>query len=342
MSNFAGRRGLFAAGLVAVAVANLSNTGATADPLVDTLQPAAYETAPDGSKLVLITKIDDRNVKLTVSATSMQRDVEVYVQRPADTSKPSPTLYLLDGLTRKAETDNLTFLAGKNVNVVIPTGGENAYWTDWAATDPLLGVNKWRTFLTQELPPIVDAALGANGVNAIAGMSRTGTAALQLAIAKPGLYKSVASYSACPGTSDPVGRYFVELSMQQYGGGNPVNMWGAASDPLWAANDPALHAEGLRGTNLYLSNGSGLPGVHDRLDDPRINGRADTLLRQIIAGGGIEAATDYCNHTFVAKLAELGIPATINFPLTGNHSWGYWQDDFIDSWPVLARGLGIS
>jgi diacylglycerol O-acyltransferase / trehalose O-mycolyltransferase len=149
-----------------------------ADPLVDTLQPVDTAAAPDGSRLKKITVSDAR----TVFATSMQRSVSVRVQRPADTSQPRATLYLLDGETRRQLTDAMTFLADKNVNVVIPTGGENAYWTDWAAADPKLGVNMWRTFLTQELPPVVDAALGTNGINAIAGMSRTGTAALQLAM----------------------------------------------------------------------------------------------------------------------------------------------------------------
>jgi hypothetical protein len=50
-----------------------------------------------------------------------------------------------------------------------------------------------------------------------------------------------------------------------------------------------------RNRPLYL-NGSGLPGVYDRLDGPGMDGRIDALLRQVIAGGGIEAATGYCGN----------------------------------------------
>jgi diacylglycerol O-acyltransferase/trehalose O-mycolyltransferase len=26
---------------------------------------------------------------------------------------------------------------------------------------------------------------------------------------------------------------------------------------------------------------------------------------------------------------------------TGTHSWGYWEDDLHNSWPMLARSMGI-
>lgn len=327
--------------VLAVLSLTLTDTAASADPVVDSQQPLATATAPDGSRLEKVTVIDGRTIELSVFAASMQRSVSVRVQRPADTSRPHPTLYMLDGENRRQVSDAMSFLANKEVNVVIPTGGENAYWTDWIKSDPALGNNKWKTFLTEELPPIIDASLGTNGVNAIEGMSRTGTAALQLAAAAPGLYRAVASYSACPQTSDPIGQNFVRLSMEQYGGGNPDNMWGAANDPNWAANDPYVNAEKLRGTDLYISSGGGLPGQHDRLDDPFVHGDVSQLAKQVFAGGVIEAATNYCNHQFANKLTSLNIPATYGFPLTGNHSWGYWADAFKDSWPVLARGMGI-
>lgn len=340
MSKAAGRHRSIAAAVLTLMSIVASSVPASADPLPSSPQ-APSATSPDGSKLEKITPIDDRTAALSVFAASMNRSVNVRVQRPADTSQPRPTLYVLDGETRRQLTDALPFLADKNVNVVMPTGGEHAYWTDWKASDPKLGLNEWETFLTKELPPIVDAALGTNGINAIAGMSRTGTAALQLSIAAPGLYRAAAFYSGCAQTSDPIGRAFVELSMQQYGGGNPQNMWGAAGDPMWEAKDPYIHAEGLRGTALYISNGSGIPGIYERLDGPGINGHLGKLFDQAVPGGLIEAATNYCAHRFADKLTSIGIPATYNFRATGTHSWGYWQDDFKDSWPVLARGLGI-
>src|SRR5207247_1772465 len=136
-----------------------------------------------------------------VYSPAMGRAIDIDVLRPADTSAPRPTLYLLNGggggeddATWRKQTDVLDFLAGKNVNVVQPVGGKSSYYTDWRAPDPVLGVNKWRTFLTVELPPVMDAALGADGRKALSGMSMSATSVLQLAIAAPGLFGAVASY----------------------------------------------------------------------------------------------------------------------------------------------------
>ncbi|GAA3184792.1 hypothetical protein GCM10020255_080840 [Rhodococcus baikonurensis] len=74
---------------------------------------------------------------------------------PADTSAPRPTLYLLNGAgggedsaTWEGRTDVLDFFADKNVNVVTPLEGAFSYYTDWQKDDPVLGRNKWQTFLT--------------------------------------------------------------------------------------------------------------------------------------------------------------------------------------------------
>ncbi|MGW5288802.1 alpha/beta hydrolase [Rhodococcus pyridinivorans] len=329
------------AALLTVGIALTGNAAAVANPAGDRATDHAAFTSPTGSRLESVTEIDERHLVLHVYSASMQRVVPVYVQRPADTSAARPTLYFLDGAIRREKTDVEEFLADENVNVVSPVGGEDAYWTDWKEPDPNLGVNKWRTFMTEELPPIVDDALDTNGINAVAGMSRVGTAALQLAIAKPGLYNGVALYSGCANISDPLGHAIVKLSMGQYGQGNPDNMYGPAGDPEWAANDPYVNAEKLRGTELFISTGNGLPGRYETLDGPHIDGSPATLFRQLYAGGAIEAVSNYCTHRLADRLTELDVPATYSFRNNGTHSWGYWNDDFHDSWPVLARALGI-
>lgn len=335
---------LRAVALASVLVSAAMVTGTTvaaADPIVESGRALSSAVTDNGSRLDGVTVTDSRHLVLDVFSGSMQRVVPVHVQRPADTSAPRPTLYFLDGGIRREKTDVEEFLADEHVNIVSPSGGEDAYWTDWKHPDPNLGVNKWRTFLTEELPPIVDAALGTNGVNAIAGMSRVGTAALQLAVAKPGLYRGAAMYSGCANISDPLGQAIVALSMNHYGQGDPANMYGPATDPQWAANDPYVHADKLRGTELFISVGNGLPGRHESLSGPDINGDAGKLFRQIYAGGTIEAVANYCTHNLANRLNDLDIPATYSFRNSGTHSWGYWQDDFHASWPVLARALEI-
>lgn len=284
----------------------------------------------------------ERESVVQVYSSAMNRSVPVHIRRPKDTATPAPVLYLLDGGARYAFTDIAQYLDDAHVNIVSPAGGINAYWTDWKSPDPDVGVAKWETFMTKELPPVIDNMLGTTGRNAVAGMSRVGTSALQLAIAKPGLYDGVAAYSACANVSDPVGQALIRITMNHVGEGNPENMYGPSNDPEWAAHDPWVHAERLRGTAVFLSAGSGLPGQYDRLNDSHIGGDIAKLADQIIAGGAIEAVTNGCTRAFAVRLTALGMRPTTHFRLTGTHAWSYWNDDFHASWPMLSRSLGLS
>lgn len=302
----------------------------------------------DGSYIASVEDVGQQEQRIHVFSAAMDTQVELVVWRPADTSEPAPILYLLNGAgggedaaSWTAQTHAQEFFRDKHVNVVMPIGGKWSYYTDWRKPDPVLGVNEWRTFLTEEIPPLLDAQLGSTGVNTIAGLSSSGTSVLQLAIASPGLYRGVAAYSGCAQTSDPIGQRYVRTTVEVWGQGDADNMWGPNSDPEWVANDPVVHAEGLRGLALFISNGSGLPGPHDTLTDPRIDGNAPKLANQIIVGGVIEAATNYCTHNLQNRLNELGIPATYSFRDTGTHSWGYWEDDLHASWPMLATAMNI-
>ncbi|GAB2520689.1 alpha/beta hydrolase [Nocardia heshunensis] len=314
------------------------------DPVIAGSHLLSAVTSDDGSTVTDVTVTGPRTLRLQVFSAAMQKNIEVDVQRPADTSAPHPALYLLNGggggedqLSWTQQTDALKFMSDKDVNVILPIGGKFSYYTDWRAPDPVLGVNKWKTFFTEELPPLIDAGLGTDGANAIAGLSTSGTSVLQLAIAKPGLFRSVAAYSGCAQISDPVGYTFVNLAVEAWGGGNTVNMYGPQGDPMWADNDPYVHADQLRGMNLFISSGTGVPGQYDYPGAPN----AGSIANQIVLGGGIEAAVNWCSHNLADRLTQLNIPATFDFQPTGTHSWGYWQDALKNSWPVLAAGLGL-
>jgi len=333
-------------------VGTTESAAAPLDPITSSGRVHAAATAGDGSAVTGLTVRDGRHLVLHVHSTAMKKDIDVDVQRPADPSVPRPVLYLLNGSGGGTDGDSWTtmtrvlqFLSDKNANIVQPIGGAWSAYTDWLRDDPVLGRNKWTTFFTEELPPLVDAALGTDGRNAIAGLSMAGESVLALAIAKPGLYRSVASYSGCAQTSDPLGQRVVETEISVWGHGNPDNMWGPAGGPLWAANDPYLHAAQLRGVRLFISAGSGLPGPYDTLDSPYLtygaSGSPDALANEILVGGLIEAGVNACTHHLQTKLDQLGVPATYDYTPTGTHSWGYWQDAFERSWPVLAAGMGV-
>lgn len=146
---------------------------------------------PASASSVSSVEKDGRTWTLQVYSAAMNKDITVQVQRPVDESTPAPNMYLLSGLDAgegtaswQQQTDALTFLSDKQVNVVLPIGGRGSYYADWRQEDPALGVNKWQTFLTQELPPLLDDTLGSTGLNSLAGLSTSGTAVLQMAEAK--------------------------------------------------------------------------------------------------------------------------------------------------------------
>ncbi|MDF3280716.1 alpha/beta hydrolase family protein [Gordonia sp. N1V] len=303
--------------------------------------------APDAHAAGHMVSAGSPSEKLTtivVHSDAMDRDIPLTVIKPRDPSQPRGVLYLLNGAgggedsaSWLARTDIESFFADKNVYVVIPEQGAFSYYTDWIRRDPTLGVNKWSTFLGSELPAVIDSTYRTSGRNAIGGISSSGTSVLNLAIAHRGLYRAAASYSGCASTSDPLGQQYIKLVVDGRGGGNTVNMWGPDNGPLWRANDPVLNAGKLRGTALYISNSSGLPGPHD---NPQAVRDPITLTDQVVLGGGIEAATSICTQQLLGRLNGLRIPYTADVGRPGTHSWGYWQDQLHRSWPFFRRAIG--
>lgn len=265
-------------------------------------------------------------------------------RRPAAArTTPRGVLYLLNGAGGGEDaanwtdrTDIVEVVENKNLYVVIPDEGAYTHYADWQQPDPVLGVHKWSTFLGEELPAAIDARYDTNGRNAIAGISSSATSALNLAIDHPDRFEAVGSHSGCAGVSDPIGQLNIRMVTEGRGKADTTNMWGPYDGPGWRANDPVLNAEKLRGTKLYISNASGLPGPYDtpqHIPDPVV------LADQIVLGGGIEAVTNYCTLVLVNRLQQLGIPATVDLELTGTHSWLYWERQLHRSWSFFENAL---
>ncbi|WP_232236172.1 alpha/beta hydrolase family protein [Nocardia sp. BMG51109] len=337
---------LLLATLLTVGLTPLSAAGA--DPAVPADVPtlaAAARPAPNGSHLVGAASAADGMIDLQVYSAAMDSVLTVKVRPAPDNSRPAPALYLLNGASGGSDasnwfeqTDIAGFFRDKQVNVVVPMGGNGSYFADWRADDPVLGKQRWTTFLTSELPPVIDSALNGTGANAVAGISMAGTSVFQLALAAPGVYRAIGSYSGCVQTSDLQGQAFVDLVVLRWRG-NPVNLWGPPNDPAWTDNDAFLHAEQLRGTAIYVSTGTGVPGPLDNLAGPGIQGNPGKLIGQLVSGGVLEAIINGCARSLQARLGQLEIPATFSFRPTGTHSWGYWQEDLHDSWPLMEEAL---
>jgi diacylglycerol O-acyltransferase / trehalose O-mycolyltransferase len=299
-------------------------------------------TTPDPSRAYVMssTPFNGRE-RLKVWSPAMARPVTVDVQRPASSGGSSrPTLYMLDGAEAHTEesgwyamTDLAKSAAGDKLTVVTPVGDPHSYYTDWRAVDPGVGRKyMYETFLTRELPPLIDGEFGGNGRNAIAGASMGGVAALTLAARHPSLYRGVAGFSNCANISSLQNQLLTSWDVSR-GGGDAANMWGPVGDPAWADHDPYLLAEKLRGKTIYLSTGNGLPGKYNNLlGDP-----VDETFRGIVG----ELGSSFCTRQMTARLSSLGIPYTANLHTTGTHKWGYWKDELTVAWPVLMRSLGL-
>lgn len=295
-----------------------------------------------------VAEAGERVVELSAWSPSMERTVPLAVLR----AEPgAPTLYLLngadggEGAANWIEQSNvLEFYADRNVNVVIPMAGAFSYYTDWLEEVPQLGgKQRWETFLAQELPGPLEEYLGAGPRRAVAGMSMSATSSLLLAQHHPGLYDAVGSFSGCAATTAPLPRIYAAITVAR-GDATVDQMWGPPDSPNALRHDALLNAEKLRGTELFISNGSGLAGHWDMPSSPRLEGLSQQQTSEAVAttagvGGIIEAATNTCTHDLKARLDALGIPADYDFAPTGTHSWGYWEDALARSWPTFARAF---
>ncbi|MFC3242179.1 alpha/beta hydrolase [Gordonia humi] len=196
---------------------------------------------------------------------------------------------MLDGLRAPNNTSGWlqntrvdSWMVGKGTNVAIPFGGAGSFYTNWEKRDPKLGLNKWETFLTKELPAYMKKRHNSdNRRNGIAGLSMSGTAALNLASRHPNFYKAVASFSGYPTVTMPGFGQGIQASVMEMGG-NPVNMWGIWPAGEWAANDPFLTAGNLAGHRVYVSSGTGMGSKYDSSITP---GQRQLQRHQVRADG---------------------------------------------------------
>lgn len=300
---------------------------------------AAPASAQPGPRVDRVDRISDRFAIVHVYSPSMNRVIPNEVWLPANQGAPSPTLYLLNGVDGGQEgkswfqsTRLRDFFANKHVKVVSPLGGRYSMYTDWRHPDPILGVNKWKTYMTHELPIAIDNAFPSTGRNAVGGLSLSAASALNLAIQAPSRYQAVASYSGCARTSSPEG-VAANAAVVGFGGGNVFNAFGPPGDPAWVQNDPFVNAERLRGMAIYLAAASGIPGPVDG-----VTGLA--VIGHTLGPGAVEFMTNLCSQALKGRLDELGIPATLALQPTGAHTWGLFEQQMRDSWRVLGPAIG--
>ncbi|MFF2086498.1 alpha/beta hydrolase-fold protein [Nocardia sp. NPDC058176] len=287
--------------------------------------------------------LSDRRVAMWVFSPAMNTPIQVQMLLARDwNSQPDakfPLLLMLDGLRAQDDENGWTkdadaevFYADKNVNVVLPVGGQASWYADWISPDNGF-TYKWETFLTKELIPVLERDWRTSDVRGVQGLSMGGTAAMNLAGRNPGLMKYAASYSGLLTTTTLGMPQAIQFANKDAGGFDSGAMWGPPGGPEWAAHDPYLLAEKLEGVSMYVSSGSGLAGTHDQLSTM-------PLISENWAGTGLEILARMSTQNFVAKLEKLSIPVQANYRPAGTHTWPYWDFEMRQSWNQAAAALG--
>ncbi|WP_231386853.1 alpha/beta hydrolase family protein [Nocardia sp. BMG111209] len=309
-------------------------------------QPPALDPDIDRTELVGVEHRSPRWDRLLVASASMHRIVPVDILHGSSAGTPRPTLYLLDGVDGEPTSGWLTkggaerYFGDKPVDVVLTSGGVGSMYSDWDNDDPVLGLNRWETFLVDELPPIAETYLGSDGRRAIAGVSMGAQGAMMLAQRHPGFYHAVSGISGCYSTSDQLGRTVTQLTVASRGG-DPDNLWGPPTSPEWVAHDTYLGADKLRGTTIHLSVGTGIPSLPDltavaAAPDPA------AALRLVGGGAALEAGARECTLRFAARLTALHIPYTIDYQPAGTHSWPDFTNQLPATWTAISRSFDTS
>lgn len=274
-----------------------------------------------------------------VTSAAMQRVVylEVLPSQVADQG-PAPVLYLLDGVGAGLNTtgwrdpgDIRTRLAGEHVHAIAPAGAYASYYSDWNAEDPVLGNHKWETFLTEELPGIVEQRLETNGKSGIGGISMGAQAAMHLASAHPELYDAVMSFSGYYSTMDELGYQSVRGAVES-SGGDLDNMWGPKGSARWEEHDTISRPKSLKDTRVYFSAGAPVPGPADYA-----HYGAD--FQNILVGLLLESGAREGAQAFERALTRAGVEHRVDYTETGLHNWPNFMQNFANGWNYIKPAL---
>ena len=293
-------------------------------------------SAQDGPHLVSTERIDAQFLRIHVYSPAHNAVIPNDILVP-EGNAPRPTLYLLpgyyggtDGLTWANITDYRSFFRDKNVNVVSPIGGKGSLYSDWYQDDPILGRNKWTTYLTQELPSVIDREFNGTGRDAVAGLSMSGGPALDIAAHNPGRFKAAATYSGCPMSSGVVGSPLA-AGLVLGTGGNIGNAWGPPWDPAWADHDPNAQPTRLRDVAVFVGSASGVPG---EVDGNHYN---------VGLWGGplvVEGAANACSEHFTNNARAAGVNVDRFYAPNGAHTWPLFEHQLRTSWRTIAPAIG--
>ncbi len=299
---------------------------------------------PAGVKVDRIEWLTNRRVAVFIKSAAMPKDliqVQILLARDwhQNPGAKFPEVWALDGLRARDDENGWTietnieqFYADKNVNVILPVGGESSFYSDWQRENNGKRY-MWETFLTKELVPVLNNEFRSNGRRAVVGLSMGGTAAMNLAERNPHLFDFVGSFSGYLDTTTTGMPTAIKAAQMDAGGYNAEAMWGPLGSQDWIDHDPKLGIENLKDMTVYVSAGSG----RDDFGNPEsvAKGQANP------AGIGLEVLSRLSTQTFVDYASRTPVKPIVRFRPSGVHSWEYWQFEMTQAWPYIANALDV-
>ena len=290
--------------------------------------------AADGAHVIAEHRVSKRILDVTIASPAARADTTARLLLPpgwsAHAGRTWPVLYLLHGccdtyLTWDTNTNVASQTKGAPVIVALPDGGPVGFYTNWWNFGA--GGENWETYTATELPQILRSGFRAGPRAAIGGVSTGGGAALDIAAHHPGAYVAAAAYSGMDCTMLPTATALIMATVSR-AGVYPDNLWGdpVQQRPIWLDHNPCWLARSLRGTQLFLSVGSGVTAA----------GNAPTCPP---GGQFLEAIVARAVYAFAKHLTRLGLPVTKDFYRAGCHDWPWWSTAFDKSWPMLDSAL---
>ena len=280
--------------------------------------------------------IQDNVWKLKVYSPAMDRIITNDIILPPggiENTQPRPTYYLLGGAGGGDDAlwwdggGASEFFRDKHVNVVSPRGAYGSMMSDWAQPHDTHGKYKWATYLTKELPQLIDAEFHGNGRDGIAGVSNSGGPALELATFDP-RFKVAGSISGCPSTTGVLAQAFAWASAAFYGT-DPARSFGPPWDPAWAQHSPILNLDQQRGRKTFVIVSRGGPADVDMEDSP-------------LPALGLNERLDYWGSSFYAKTAtKAGVDLDYYELPAGRHTWALFRRELAISWATVGPALGV-
>lgn len=283
--------------------------------------PAAARSGPP-LQLEQARKAGERAIDLRLRTRYVDGPTGVRVLLPrgyAGSGRRYPVLYLLHGAvgsyrswTELGDAERITRV--RQLIVVMPDSGPGGGYTDWW-NGGRRGRPAWERYHIGQLIPFIDRRYRTRADRsgrALAGLSMGGFGAMTYAARHPDLFTAAASFSGAVDLTHP--------GIVAVTGDRPFGPF-ATQELRWRARNPVDLAANLRGLDVTIRAGDGMPGgaLGGDAFDP------------------IESVTYQASRALHRRLERLSIPHRWDYYGPGNHTWPYWRRGLRQTLPALMR-----